>query len=315
MDLIGLVAREDALFRVGDELQSIYGFRNADVDVFRRARDEAARQEGRVTPLTANWRSDPEILRALNRAFDGVFDEFTPLEPPPTTSDGALRGRATSSRSIPTSGPPPAPRAVARRAAGRRPLGRALEGEVRAARLGDEPFGASLAGVGQPWRAAEMRLLAGARQAADRRGRASSRGDIVVLCRATGDLPRYERALEERGVKTYLGGRRRVLVQQQVADLRAYLSVLANPLDEESLYFVLASPMVGASLDALAAIGLRAKRLERHAWWTLEAGLAGGDGSDGLAEALGGEAERIRDFVLRLQRRARPLHRACRSTL
>ena len=45
-ELLGLVAR-DNLFRVGDENQSIYGFRHADVEVFREHRDAAA-AEGRA---------------------------------------------------------------------------------------------------------------------------------------------------------------------------------------------------------------------------------------------------------------------------
>ena len=300
VDLVGLVAREHALFAVGDELQSIYGFRNADVAVFRNAREEAARA-GRMTPLTANWRSDPEILRALNLGFHDVFATFTPLEAPPDEPAGGPE-QAGDQLSLdpdehpapPAAGPPPVELLVVDRAAGR------WKEKLEELDLGEEPFGASLARVEQPWRAAEMRLLAArVRRLVDDEG--FQPGDIVVLCRAAGDLPRYERALEERGIKTYLAGGGGYWSQQQVADLRAYLSVLANPLDEESLYFVLASPLVGASLDALASIGLRAKRLRRDVWWTLEAGLAGGDGSDGLAEALGTEAGRIRGFVERLR--------------
>jgi len=299
VDLIGLIAREDALFGVGDELQSIYGFRNADVSVFRRAREDAA-NAGRLTPLTANWRSDPEILRALNLGFSGVFEGFAPLEAPPEEPAGPaepgdqLSLDPDARPAPPSAAPPPVELLAVDRSAPR------WKEKIEELELGEEPFGASLASVGQPWRAAEMRLLAARiRRLLDEE--AFEPGDVVVLCRATGDLPRYERALEERGVKTYLAGGGGYWSQQQVADLRAYLSVLANPLDEESLYFVLASPLVGASLDALASIGLRAKRLGRDVWWTLEAGLAGGDGSDGLAAALGREAGRIREFVERLR--------------
>ena len=66
------------LFFVGDEFQSIYGFRHADVAVFRDRR-EAAPQ---VLPLTDNYRSRPEVLAAVNELFAGEFGEsFQPLEP------------------------------------------------------------------------------------------------------------------------------------------------------------------------------------------------------------------------------------------
>ena len=78
---------------------------------------------------------------------------------------------------------------------------------------------------------------------------------MVVLLRATTHIGFYERALEERGIPTYVLGGRGYWSQQQVADLRAYLAALANPRDELALYSVLASPLVGASLDALAVLG------------------------------------------------------------
>ncbi len=66
------------LFFVGDEFQSIYGFRHADVAVFRDRR-EAAPQ---VLPLTLNYRSRPEVLAAVNELFaDGFGDSFQPLQP------------------------------------------------------------------------------------------------------------------------------------------------------------------------------------------------------------------------------------------
>src|SRR3989440_5828201 len=74
-DLIDLIAG-DELFFVGDEFQSIYGFRHADVNVFRERREEA----GSVLPLTLNYRSRPEVLAAVNHLFGSDFgDEFQPL--------------------------------------------------------------------------------------------------------------------------------------------------------------------------------------------------------------------------------------------
>ena len=66
------------LFFVGDEFQSIYGFRHADVAVFRDRR-EAAPQ---VLPLTLNYRSRPEVLAAVNELFSDEFGEgFQSLQP------------------------------------------------------------------------------------------------------------------------------------------------------------------------------------------------------------------------------------------
>jgi ATP-dependent exoDNAse (exonuclease V) beta subunit len=66
------------LFVVGDEFQSIYGFRHADVAVFRERRAGAET----VLPLTLNHRSRPEVLAAVNELFAAEFgDEFQRLEP------------------------------------------------------------------------------------------------------------------------------------------------------------------------------------------------------------------------------------------
>ncbi|HEX6490242.1 MAG TPA: UvrD-helicase domain-containing protein, partial [Gaiellaceae bacterium] len=74
-ELIDLLAGEE-LFFVGDEFQSIYGFRHADVHVFRERREQA----GALLPLTLNYRSRPEVLAAVNFFFGADFgDEFQPL--------------------------------------------------------------------------------------------------------------------------------------------------------------------------------------------------------------------------------------------
>jgi ATP-dependent exoDNAse (exonuclease V) beta subunit len=66
------------LFFVGDEFQSIYGFRHADVSVFRDRRAAAPQ----VLPLTLNYRSRPEVLAAVNQLFEHEFGEsFQELTP------------------------------------------------------------------------------------------------------------------------------------------------------------------------------------------------------------------------------------------
>ena len=76
-ELVDLLAREDGeLFFVGDEFQSIYRFRHADVEVFRERRE----QVGGVLALTQNYRSRPEVLDVINHLFAADFGEtFQPL--------------------------------------------------------------------------------------------------------------------------------------------------------------------------------------------------------------------------------------------
>jgi ATP-dependent exoDNAse (exonuclease V) beta subunit len=83
-ELIDLVAGGDSpaetatdLFFVGDEFQSIYRFRHADVDVFR----ERRARSGGVLALTRNYRSRPEVLAVVNHVFSPEFGtEFAPLD-------------------------------------------------------------------------------------------------------------------------------------------------------------------------------------------------------------------------------------------
>ena len=63
-----LFDRPEVLFyRIGDPKQSIYGFRGADIYAYL----EAAREDGQLrATLDRNFRSTPELLKALNRIFE-----------------------------------------------------------------------------------------------------------------------------------------------------------------------------------------------------------------------------------------------------
>ena len=60
---------------VGDEKQSIYRFRGADVDVYRRHREQMEREGALVAELDVNYRSHPDILGFVNSVF-GSQDYF-----------------------------------------------------------------------------------------------------------------------------------------------------------------------------------------------------------------------------------------------
>jgi ATP-dependent helicase/nuclease subunit A len=76
-ELVDLLTGPDTeRFFVGDEFQSIYGFRHADVRVFRERREQAET----LLPLTRNYRSRPEVLAVVNHLFGAEFgEEFQPL--------------------------------------------------------------------------------------------------------------------------------------------------------------------------------------------------------------------------------------------
>ena len=70
------------LFLVGDEFQSIYGFRHADVEVYRREHRRFAgggEPNGVALPLTGNFRAAPELVAATNAIGAALLDGFEPL--------------------------------------------------------------------------------------------------------------------------------------------------------------------------------------------------------------------------------------------
>jgi ATP-dependent helicase/nuclease subunit A len=257
------------VFTVGDANQSIYSFRNADVGVFREAQKGAA-AGGRDARIAHNFRSRRELLDVLNLAFEDAFEDgFEPLREPddgdgaPPCTDPKVELLVVDSIKqrwvdvFPEDGEPPF-------GPGRVPIWRAAEARLLARRI------AELAGADGPF----------------------DPGDVAVLVRASTDIALYERAIADLGLPTYVAGGGGYWSQQQVGDLRAYLAALANPLDELALYSLLASPLVGASLDALALIGLRAKELQRNVWWTLH------DGFD-FDQLAPGDARKVSGFVAR----------------
>jgi ATP-dependent helicase/nuclease subunit A len=245
------------LFTVGDELQSIYGFRHADVSLFR-ARRRELREQGASLSLTRNFRSREPLLDVVNAVFAQRFADFDPLRA------GQREGE---------SGGAPADSAPA---AGK------LEPAVELL-LSDtdgwaerEELAATIAANLPPaplWRQAEARALA--QRVSELVGDGIARpGEIAVLLRASGDLEVYERALQLRGLRT-LAAVGAFWGHQQVGDLVAYLRALANPLDEVALYGLLASPLGGCSRDCLALLARAAQDSGRGAWETATAALAG----------------------------------------
>jgi len=223
-------------FVVGDELQSIYSFRHADVRIFR-AQRAALAEVGAAAELAANFRSRPDILGVLDAAM------------------GELHGAAHVPFVAGRSDPDPPARAGA-------PLVELLLLDAEAVEAWPPELLASLP-QGSAKRRAEARVVA-ARIAQLVRGEGVPASDVVVLLRAATDMAVFERAIEEQGLATLAAGGRGYWGRQQVLDLCAHLGALANPRDELALLGLLASPLVGLSADGLAILARSARPGARY---------------------------------------------------
>ena len=77
-DWRALAPRPGSLFLVGDEKQSIYRFRRADVATFRFMRDRIIETDGDVVHLNTSFRSFGNLCGWFNRAFPGPFGARDP---------------------------------------------------------------------------------------------------------------------------------------------------------------------------------------------------------------------------------------------
>jgi ATP-dependent exoDNAse (exonuclease V) beta subunit len=149
---------------------------------------ERREQVGEVLPLTQNWRSQPEVLAAVNELFGATFgDEFQKL---------VAAGRFPD----PASGP-------------------AVELLVT-----DK---ASYKDTGVTWRAGEAKAVARRVRELVDEGEAEP-GEIVLLFAAGTDAEQYEEALRAVDLPTYRATGRGYFGQQQVVDLLGYLRLIHN---------------------------------------------------------------------------------------
>ena len=234
------------LFEVGDENQSIYRFRNADLSVFRAERELARSSADReVLPLRGNFRSRPDVLAAINEVGRILLDGFAEL------TAGRPQGNEASAR------------VELLLTLDERKGAEARRWDAEGIELAEPPPGGSALRV-----VAEARCLAARLRELVDTGEAE-RSQIVVLLRAFTHVDAYEEALRRAGLRPFVVGGRGYWTQQQVEDLIRLLGVVSNPLDDEYLFGALASFACGVSPDALWLLR-RAARDEqgrpRHVW-------------------------------------------------
>ncbi len=233
------------VFVVGDAKQSIYGFRDADVRIFRKTRKEFGEGPPSVEELVleAGFRSTPALGGFHNWLFAheavmGTGDKpdyaakFEPVEAQRSGRDDGLSGETLITD-----------------------VGNADE-----AGNGDEEWNA------ESRREAEAASIArrlhdvvenGLEVAGDNKVlRPVEYGDIALLFRAMTDINKYERALHRYGIPFYTVAGRGFWQRTEVMDLLNMVRALDNRKDSVALAGVLRSPMFGFDDNELYHVAL-----------------------------------------------------------
>jgi ATP-dependent helicase/nuclease subunit A len=210
----------EALTSVGDEKQSIYGWRNADVEVFRRR--AAALGPGRRFELPENYRSHPELVAFFNGLF--TADGFWP--------DSFMQLKAGLSEPAGAEGPV----AVVTALPIDRPRVSVTLVEPDACEDGGAP-------------ATEARAVA--EYFAEMRAAGVAQGDMVLLLRSMTHVEVFEAAIRSVGFDVFVGSGGTFFDTSETEELEALLRAIANSADDEAFAQLLAGRMAALSDDSL----------------------------------------------------------------
>lgn len=223
-------AGERALCTVGDAQQSIYRFRGAEVEVFRRQERKVGSTTaaetvttsdapaGELVKLVRNFRSHDEVLRYVARVFDGdtggLMQGFLDLEPSDKRKD-KLKAKASRRQALFVAG------------------GSTQERTQAKARAIAERFQA-LVKAGQP------------------------QGGMVLLLGRMTNADVYAQAFRDQGLDCVIAGGSVFAQAAEVQTVRALVCALANPADTaQGLMPLLASPMFALGAQEFLALATR----------------------------------------------------------
>jgi ATP-dependent helicase/nuclease subunit A len=236
------------LFAVGDEKQSIYRFRGADVAGFGRIKQTAGLKLCEL-PLRGNRRSSPNIVSFVNavgaklmRALQSPAPAYQ-IQWGPDHELAALRDPLSD---------PPVEIVMA--------VG---ESAVEPERSPNEASAASRRSLEARALATRILELVSTETVVDQTSgklRPLRYSDVVILLRAFTDVAIYEATLLDTGIPSYTVKGRGFFGRQEVLDLIELLSAIDDPSDSLALVAALRSPLFGLSDDCLAEIGLRPRR-------------------------------------------------------
>ena len=205
----------EKLFFVGDEKQSIYRFRGADVSVFRHLQDEIGRN-GKSLQLSTNYRSNRSLIDHFNFVFSNVLSD--------PEHDYAARY---------------APINAGRNGDGR---SRILFAVYNRDSIEDPEMDSGILeaeAIGEYCR----RVLETDEFAVD--GKRPEPGDIAVLFRSGTNQMNIEKALKRRGIPYQIAETRSLMLDAVSNDFYCLINCILYPEDTRSLISVLRSPFCG----------------------------------------------------------------------
>jgi ATP-dependent helicase/nuclease subunit A len=228
------------LFIVGDEKQSIYRFRGADVSVLGRTTEKAGGRRIIELPLSGNRRSTPNIVKFVNGLSASLMRSEPPV--PPYAVEWSARHELRALRTRVIDPPVEIITAIPDSAADQtRKLNtarkRELEGRALATRIHQLIRSELISDSANGTRPIEYR-------------------DVTILLRAFTDVAIYERELLEAGVPCYTVKGRGFFGCQEVLDLIELLTAIGDAGDSMALAAALRSPFFGISDDCLAQLVL-----------------------------------------------------------
>ncbi|MCL4217309.1 MAG: UvrD-helicase domain-containing protein, partial [Candidatus Hydrogenedentes bacterium] len=211
------------VFIVGDAKQSIYGWRGADVSVFKEAQEEDSEAPLR---LATNFRALPDVMNFVNHFF-AASDLLRQVEPdyvPMATHRPALNETRVEFILTP-------PETDAKALDYRRNEGQLLAHRIKTL-CGPEGITVECDGEIRP----------------------ASFGDVAILLRSTSNLHLYTDALQEAGIPYVVASGGAFFRQQEFIDFHNLLSLAVDPWDEVALLAFLRGPMICLSDDALVRL-------------------------------------------------------------
>ena len=231
----------DKLFFVGDEKQSIYRFRGADVSVFRRLSSELDPGGRAALSLSVNYRSSAELVAFFNAFFPGVFgpaeEQFEAAFSPIASGSDAMTAIAVEPVS------PASDQASETVEFHILVRGSETEGSV------DEDDAELSAAASEAFAAARRISLGVARDE-------FTYSDVAVLFRSTSRQHEYERAFRLLEVPFVAADPRGVFAEGPANDIYAMLRLALFPRDRTSYASVLRSPFVRLGDDSLVNVFL-----------------------------------------------------------